>query len=1196
MEYRVLGPLEVIQNGESLNLGPKKQRSVLALLLMNANRVVSSDQIIEQIWAGEPERENVMWVAISRLRAILEPDRKRGEHTILVTQNPGYRLAVAEGEVDADLFATEVAEADSLLRGDPIAAEKLSFALGLWRGPPYQDFEYDDFAQVHIGRLQELHLYATELRMEADLRAGKASDLVAELEGLASANPFRESLVDKQMRALYQAGRQVEALRVFERFKQFVGEETGLEPSPELARLEEQLLLHDDAVRPRHTAAQSVDVVNPYQGLRVFREEDADRFFGRDRVVSQVVQRLVDGDTLVGLVGASGSGKSSIVRAGVIPALRKGAVSGSDGWLVASMTPGSHPFDELEAALLHSSLDAPENLAEQLRGEHGDDLGILRAVMRVLPREDTRLLLLIDQAEELFTLVESEDVRRRFLDELTTAMEDKRGRLVVVMTLRADFYDRPLAYPQFGEMLGQHVINVVPMLPHELEVAAVTPASRSGAAFEPSLLAALISDVVGHAGTLPLFQYTLTELFDRRVDRVLSLNSYEEMGGVTGALSVRAEDIYAALDDEQRWVSRQVFLRLVSIAETGERTRRRTKAGEILTLGIDVAVLQAVIEAFGSTRLLTFHRDQLSGAPTVEVAHEALLDGWARLRRWIDEAADDIRRHARLSSLTKEWIEADRDESFLLSGGRLENAAALAESSTLSLAAPEQSFLSASLAARADLEQEQLAREAQAEKLERSAKRRASGLIAAGLALAAVAIVALIIALRPEPPVVGVVSDSATVGPRDLQIQAALDPLAQRGQASIEYLFPTTDAAAELASFMADVEPEILLLSLVDPTFESLYGISVADFQALHPDVTLLATDARGVSFDESVTAWLQEDGAFGGFLAGVVAADRSESNVIGYISADGGTERWRTGFETGAQAVRPSIQIVSTYLLGGPFDRYTDSTLSTEAAHRLIDDGADVIFAAAGDGSLGIFDAAAARSSSTQQIWGIGVDVNASLLSEGPGDHVLTSVVRRRDVMSSLMIEKALANELLPGPFPAPDDISFWDLPETGTNLDDDARSSALAILGRLSAGEFSIPDAPSAPATHDPPADHQFEVAINDESCELEGLIEAQQGDVVRLIGKNDSSRVRWLVSWSLLPGTDPQEAAAAGFPPELDRYERIFPFNSVSIAPGGSNALVTDLVEAGPWAIACWDVEDDRFFDGTFQFASGFDAGAS
>ena len=271
---------------------------------------------------------------------------------------------------------------------------------------------YDDFAQTEITRLEELRLAALEDAIEADLRRGLSGELVGELEALHRENPLRERPVGQLMLALYRSGRSADALRTFERFRRGVGEELGIDPSPELCRLEEQILLHDSRLQPRRPTAvargTTHELVNPFKGLRPFQEDDAGDFFGRDRLVSEVVRHVAAGENLVSLVGPSGSGKSSAVRAGLIPVLRKGAIPGSDQWRFAHMLPGSDPFIELEAALLRSSIDAPDSLTEQLRA---DDSGLLRAALRLLPDEESRLVLVIDQFEELLTLVADQTVR-----------------------------------------------------------------------------------------------------------------------------------------------------------------------------------------------------------------------------------------------------------------------------------------------------------------------------------------------------------------------------------------------------------------------------------------------------------------------------------------------------------------------------------------------------------------------------------------------------------------------------------------------------------------------------------------------------------------------------------------------------------------------------------------------------------------
>ena len=286
--------------------------------------------------------------------------------------------------------------------------------------------------RTEITRLEELRLEAIETRVEADLRRGQGTELIGELTTLVDQRPTARAPGDPADAGALSAGRQAEALRAGERYRQRIGDELGLEPSPELRRLEEQILLHDQRLAPFSATAGTEAVTSPFKGLHAFQEADAADFFGRDRLVAEVITRLGAGTRLIALVGPSGSGKSSVARAGVVPALRKGSLPGSEQWLVASMVPGAHPIAELEAALLRSTLDAPSSLDAQLADP---ELGLLRAALRLLPHDASRLVLVIDQFEELFTLVADEDERQRFLANLVAAIDDPQGRVLVVITL-----------------------------------------------------------------------------------------------------------------------------------------------------------------------------------------------------------------------------------------------------------------------------------------------------------------------------------------------------------------------------------------------------------------------------------------------------------------------------------------------------------------------------------------------------------------------------------------------------------------------------------------------------------------------------------------------------------------------------------------------------------------------------------------
>jgi ABC-type glycerol-3-phosphate transport system substrate-binding protein/serine/threonine protein kinase len=433
---------------------------------------------------------------------------------------------------------------------------------------------------------------------------------------------------------------------------------------------------------------------NPYKGLEPFEEVDASAFFGRQRLIERMIARMGGKRSpahFLAVVGPSGGGKSSVVRAGLIPALRSGAIPGSDGWYITVMTPGSRPFESLARALAQVAVAAPPTLLEQLqiRAE-----GLREIVDEILPDDGSPLLLVVDQFEELYTLAR-EDERQAFIDSLVDAATHPRSRLRVVVTLRADFYDHPLASRELAELLRDHTELVTPMSASEIELAVTGPAQSVGVVVEPALLVSLTADTLSQPGALPMLQYTLTELYERHTAATMSAASYREMGGLTGALVDRAEALFAALTPQAQVVTQEVFLRLVSVNEMGDDTRRRVLLSELMDLGGADGEVDEMLRAFARHRLLSLDRDPTSRAPTVEIAHESLLGAWGRFAGWIDAARDDIRAQRRLAMAAEEWAGQDENPDFLLSGASLARYATWGEDPPVRLTPREQTFLEA---------------------------------------------------------------------------------------------------------------------------------------------------------------------------------------------------------------------------------------------------------------------------------------------------------------------------------------------------------------------------------------------------------------------------------------------------------------------------------------------------------------------
>ncbi len=484
-----------------------------------------------------------------------------------------------------------------------------------------------------------------------------------------------------------------------------------------------------------------IETKNPYKGLRAFQQADAADFFGRTAMIQRVLDRLqepVVENNFLAVIGPSGSGKSSLVKAGVLPALRSGRIPGSENWFYAEMVPGEVPLEELAAALLSVSSSPLPGVVDTLR-EHVD--GLARGVYEALPSRDSKLLLMIDQFEELFTQVEQESDRQQFLDLILNAVSAENSPIIIIATLRADFYDRPLMYQGFGELIRARTELVLPLNDEELAETINGPASRVGAILEEGLVETIIEDVREQPGALPLLQYALTELFERREGALLTGAAYQDIGGTLGALAKRAEEVYQRFKESGQNMARQMFLRLVTLGEGQEDTRRRILQTELLTLG-DRDVVEDVIDRFGRYRLLTFDLDDATRSPTVEVAHEALIRRWERLREWLTESRNDVRLERELLNAALEWEAATKDKSYLMQGNRLLTFEEWAESTNLRLNELELEFLSASLAARDEQEAIERARQERERELERQ-KARNMRIAAAIFGVAAVIAVIL---------------------------------------------------------------------------------------------------------------------------------------------------------------------------------------------------------------------------------------------------------------------------------------------------------------------------------------------------------------------------------------------------------------------------------------------------------------------
>lgn len=484
---------------------------------------------------------------------------------------------------------------------------------------------------------------------------------------------------------------------------------------------------------------------SPYRGLEFYDVNDAPLFFGRDTTTVELVDYLSDHHFLA-IVGSSGSGKSSIVRAGVVATLRQGKqIKGSEQWGTYIVMPDVHPIKALAAALVDPG-DSLLTQAALMDGMRQDSRSLDLYVARLAARNKVpRVVVVVDQFEELFTLCEDEDERKAFIDNLMVAVGQK-GTLTVVLTLRSDFYTHCARYDSLRLALQDCQRYIGSMTEEDLRTAIQQPAAMGDWDLEVGLVDRMLKDVDGQPGALPLLSHALLETWNRRRGRMLTLAGYESAGGVQGAIAQTADRVYGELQPDQRVLMRIIFVRLTSLGESAQDTRRRVPMYELtgdlsledgqaefirkapideafmwlMSLGqrvqdrrlkapvgsahnkVHLAQVDTVLKRLTDARLIVAERSVTIGGNAsqpvtyFEVAHEALIRQWPQLRIWLDEDRDGLRLHRRLTQATAEWERMNRDSGLLFQGFLLAQCAEWAKLHDDELIERERQFLKAS--------------------------------------------------------------------------------------------------------------------------------------------------------------------------------------------------------------------------------------------------------------------------------------------------------------------------------------------------------------------------------------------------------------------------------------------------------------------------------------------------------------------
>ncbi len=591
---------------------------------------------------------------------------------------------------------------------------------------------------------------------------------------------------------------------------------------------------------------------NPYKGLRAFREDDQGDFFGRDSLIAELLAKVDDASRparMLPVLGASGSGKSSVMMAGLLPKLRE---NHPDWTYLDPMVPGNHPLEKLTITLARQF----ENKSQRAIREDLTDTstrGLHRLACEI---SDKPVVLYIDQFEEIFTLVNDEAERRHFIDSLATAVTEPDGVLYLLLSMRADFYDRPLQFTPFGKLLETHHVAITPMTLADLYDVVQKPAALPDVrlSFDDGLVTEMVFAVREESAALPLLQFTLDQLFEQREGNRLTMSAYREIGGIQGALAQHADATFEELpSDQHRKMARALFLRLIEPGQTEQDTTRRRASYSELTLpdAEQTRILQETADAFVNARLLVSdvgfplaQRGDGRGETTLEVSHEALIREWKRLRDWLHDAREDLRLQKSLAADVAEWQRRGKPADRLYRGTVLVDAQAWAGRNTASR--DETHFLNESRRA----EEERQRREAR----QRRTLRYALGGLVAVILVSAVGLAAIFAQnnaeLQSEATAISGTSDYALAQAATQQEQAAI---AQENASTAEGVAEEAQEQAAQAATEASIAESNAATAQSASDFTNL---EIARFSTLQAGDVLvpLGTQTPGI-FEPTLTA-----------------------------------------------------------------------------------------------------------------------------------------------------------------------------------------------------------------------------------------------------------------------------------------------------------------------------------------------------
>ncbi len=644
----------------------ERSRALLTYLALYPQQPQSRTNLAELLWDDRigSDRLSNLRTELSRLRRSLDGL----ESSLLEVDRNTITFVGDESTVDALHFRALITTCQhhrhAAKETCADCAQRMIQAVALYQDRFLPDLHLEDnlgFEEWVLAQreaFQQLAILALDWVIDYYQRHNQYDSVITYAQRQIALAPWLESAHATLIRAYLLTGERHRALRHYEIMVQTLAAEMDVPPSADLQLLYEQMRAPGS-----HGHYPAPLPANPYRGLKAFAQEDSPYFFGREKITEQIVKRLAQ-DPLLMLVGASGCGKSSLLYAGVLPRL----VEDQDTtWHLIHFRPGANPFAALAQAL-QPFLPAAESLVDDLQTRRvglADLLLTIRGCKKSTPdaeRPAQKILVLIDQFEELFSLCSHVAMRQRFLELIVEAVGQRSSQLTILLSMRADFLGQAFGMGSFADAMGSHLLALGAMSRAEMSQAVAKPAQMQGVHFEPGLVERLLNDVGDDAGRLPLLQFTLSRLWHEQHHGWITHRAYEEVEEIAGALNHYANGILARLQLHQQGLAKRIFLQLVQAIDGMDDCRRRGVRGDF------TAEEWSVVQSLADARLLVTDYALSTDEEIVELVHEALIHDWHQLHDWLQADRNFRLWQGRVRSQAQQWQRSEGDEGTLLRG------------------------------------------------------------------------------------------------------------------------------------------------------------------------------------------------------------------------------------------------------------------------------------------------------------------------------------------------------------------------------------------------------------------------------------------------------------------------------------------------------------------------------------------------